>query len=189
MTRICGILAVCLLATPWGIAGAEEVEPTTLQIGRPATPAEIAAWDIDVSPDGTGLPPGGATARSGELIYHVKCAACHGPTGREGPNERLVGREPDDGFPFGESLKPRLTVGNYWPYATTLFDYTRRAMPSNAPGSLTDEEVYAVTAYVLYLNELIDYDDEMNAESLPAVTMPARHRFVTDDRAGGPEVR
>lgn len=160
-----------------------------LGIGEPAAAAAIAAWDIDVAPDGSGLPVGGATAREGAAVYRAYCAACHGATGREGPRDRLVGREPGDAFPFGERLDTPRTVGNYWPYATTLFDYTRRAMPENAPGSLSDAEVYAVTAYILYLNDLIGFDDEMNAQSLPAVVMPARKRFVPDDRAGGAEVR
>ena len=100
-----------------------------------------------------------------------------------------MGREPRDGFPFGEARGIRKTVGNYWPYATTIFDYVKRAMPMTSPGSLTPDEVYAVAAYILFLNEIIPEDAVMNAETLPAVVMPARDRFVRDDRVGGPEVR
>jgi cytochrome c len=100
-----------------------------------------------------------------------------------------VGREPREGFPFGETRGIRRTIGNYWPYATTIFDYVKRAMPMAAPGSLTANEVYAVAAYILFLNEIIPEDAVMDAQTLPAVVMPARDRFVTDDRVGGPEVR
>ena len=98
-------------------------------------------------------------------------------------------REPSEGFPFGERRGIRRTIGNYWPYATTIFDYVTRAMPMTAPGSLTPDEVYAVAAYILFLNEIIPEDAIMNAETLPVVIMPARDRFVPDDRVGGPEVR
>ena len=126
----------------------------------------------------------------GERVYMAKCAACHGITGTEGPNDRLVGREPREGFPFGAARgQYRRTVGIYWPYATTLFDYVRRAMPLDTPGSLTADEVYASIAYVLYLNEIIPEDAVMSAETVPAVMMPARDRFVPDNRMGGPEVR
>ncbi len=127
----------------------------------------------------------------GEAVYQAQCAACHGPTGTEGPNDRLVGREPREGFPFGQTRAFRLmrTIGNYWPYATTLYDFVNRAMPQTAPGSLTPDEVYAVSAYLLYLNEIIPADAVLDAETLPAVLMPARDRFVVDDREGGPVVR
>jgi cytochrome c len=171
------------------LSAAEESGPDRLDIGRPATADEIGRWDIDVSPTGAGLPSGGATAREGEPVYQAKCAACHGETGREKPHDRLAGREPGDEFSFGDNLTMRRTVGNYWPYATTLFDYTRRAMPAGAPGSLTDNEVYAVTAYVLYLNDLVGLDEPINALTLPVVAMPARDRFLPDDRRGGAEVR
>ena len=134
-------------------------------------------------------PTGEWLSRRGKLVYDLKCVACHGPTGQEGPNDRLVGREPRDGFPFGETRGIRKTVGNYWPYATTLFDYVNRAMPMTFPGSLTANEIYAVAAYILFLNEIIPEDAVMNAETLPAVVMPARDRFVPDNRVGGPEVR
>ena len=163
--------------------------PASFAIGRDATPAEIAVLDIDFGPDGAGAPPGSGSVAEGRLVYNVKCVSCHGITGTEGPNDRLVGREPRDGFPFGETRAIRRTVGNYWPYATTLFDYVKRAMPQTFPGSLTDNEIYAVAAYILFLNEIIPEDAVMSAETLPAVVMPARDRFVPDNRVGGPEVR
>ena len=183
----------CVPDTPNG--GSTSVEsgttewPGSFAIGRDATPAEIAALDIDFGPDGAGAPPGSGSVAEGKVVYDVKCAACHGATGREGPNDRLVGREPREGFPFGETRGIRKTIGNYWPYATTIFDYVNRTMPMTSPGSLTADEVYAVAAYLLFLNEIIPEDAVMNAETLPAVVMPARNRFVPDDRVGGPEVR
>ena len=163
--------------------------PASFAIGQDATPAEIDVLNIDFGPDGAGAPPGSGSVVEGRAVYNVKCVACHGITGQEGPNDRLVGREPREGFPFGETRGIRKTVGNYWPYATTIFDYVKRAMPMTFPGSLTDDEVYAVAAYILFLNEIIPEDAVMNAETLPAVVMPARNRFVPDDRVGGPEVR
>ena len=163
--------------------------PASFAFGRDATPAEIAALDIDFGPDGAGAPPGSGSVAEGKQVYDAQCERCHGPTGQEGPNDRLVGREPGDGFPFGETRDIRKTIGNYWPYATTIFDYVNRAMPMTSPGSLTADEVYAVAAYILFLNEIIPEDAVMNAETLTAVVMPARDRFVPDDRVGGPEVR
>jgi cytochrome c len=159
-------------------------------LGRPATAAEIAAWNIDVNPDGEGLPSGRGTAAEGDRVYAAKCASCHG-AGGEGlpPAPALVGREPREGFPFGRSLKYGRTVGNYWPYATTLYDYINRAMPVTAPGSLTAGEIYSVVAWILARNEIIDSAMVIDAASLPRVRMPARDRFVPDDRTGGLEFR
>jgi cytochrome c len=159
--------------------------PRTFGIGRAATPAEIGALDIDVGPDGAGLPPGRGTAAEGAAIYAVKCASCHGKTGTEGPNDVLVGRNAGDRFPFSQDASARRTIGNYWPYATTVFDYVRRAMPPNAPGSLTDDEVYALVAQLLVWNELIPADAAMDATSLPKVKMPARDYFKPDPRGTG----
>lgn len=159
-------------------------------IGRAATPAEIAAEDIAIGPDGAKLPAGSGTVAQGAMIFGARCASCHGVHG-EGisPNPKLVGRDPREGFPFGRDGKYVKTIGNYWPYATTLFDYVRRAMPLSAPGSLTDNEVYAVTAWLLAQNEVIPGDATLDAAALKAVKMPARDRFVKDDRKGGAEVR
>ena len=155
--------------------------PASFGFGRPATPAAIAALDISIQPDGKGLPAGSGNTPTGKAIYLMKCAACHGKTGVEGPAARLVG-------PMGDTTKAK-TIGNYWPYATTLFDYTRRAMPYNAPGSLSADEVYSLTAFLLCANRVIDSNTVMTAKNLPNVVMPARQFFVPDDRKGGPEIR
>ena len=154
-----------------GCAAGSRVE--TPNLGRPATAAEIAGWDISVGPDGAGLPPGGGTAVKGAAVYEQKCQACHGAKGAGQPNDRLVG-----GHGTLASKTPVRTIGSYWPYATTVFDYVRRAMPYAQPQSLTDDEVYAVTAYLLQLNGIIGESDEMNARTLPKVTMPNRGNFV-----------
>jgi S-disulfanyl-L-cysteine oxidoreductase SoxD len=163
--------------------------PSRFALGRPASADEIAVWNIDVMPDGTGLPPGNGSTLQGAAIYAHKCAACHGRTGTEGPFDRLVGREPRQGFPFGRDPQFVRTVGNYWPYATTLYDYVNRAMPLNAPGSLTPDEVYSLVAFLLWRNEIVADPAVMNAHSLPQVVMPAHDRFVVDNRQGGPEIR
>jgi mono/diheme cytochrome c family protein len=160
-------------------------EPASFGIGRPATPAEIAALDIDVGPDGVGLPPGRGTSADGAPIYAARCAGCHGKTGKEGPNDVLVGRLPGDAFTFARDPKAPKTIGSYWPYATTVFDYIRRAMPPDAPGSLRDNEVYGLVAYLLALNELIPADAVIDAASLPKVKMPAHDHFVPDTRGEG----
>ena len=157
----------------------------SLRLGRPATPQEVAAFDLDVNPAGVGLPPGQATAVSGAAIYAGKCARCHGAKG-EGvaPSPALVGRIPGDSFPFGNDPKVVKTVGNYWPYATTLYDYVRRTMPIDAPGSLTPGEIYGVVAVILADNRIIDSTAVIDATTLPKIKMPARDRFVPDDRQG-----
>ena len=141
--------------------------------GRAASPQEVAAWDISIPPSGAGLPAGGATAKEGRAVYEAKCASCHGMKGEGKPADPLVG-----GIGSLASNAPMRTVGSFWPYATTLFDYTRRAMPLGNPMSLTDKEVYAVTAYVLHLNGIISESEEMNAKTLPQVKMPNRDGFV-----------
>ena len=173
---------------PAAPATATTKPPATFGIGRPATPAEIAALDIDVGPDGAGLPPGRGTAADGAPIYAARCASCHGKTGKEGPNDVLVGRLPGDAFPFAKDPRAPKTIGSYWPYATTVFDYIRRAMPPDKPGSLKDEEVYGLVAYLLALNELIPPDAVVDAASLPKVKMPAHDHFVPDTR-GQPKPR
>jgi len=182
--RLALALSLCSAALLTAVHAQQPKVPERFGIGRPATPEEIAAWDIDVRPDGTGLPAGTARPADGAPIYAAKCSGCHGKTGKEGPNDRLVGRLPNDEFPFGREASVPHTIGNYWPYATTVFDYIRRAMPPDAPGSLKDAEVYALTAYLLNLNELIPSDAVIDATSLPKVKMPARDRFVPDPRGG-----
>ena len=142
-------------------------------LGEPISPADIAAWDIAILPDGTGLPPGSGTAAEGAPIYATKCALCHGVNQEGGISLALVG-----GAPLTNGIDTVKTIKNFWPVATTLFDYTRRAMPWLTPRTLTDDEVYALTAYLLAINNIIDEDDEMNAETLPEVQMPNRDGFI-----------
>ncbi len=163
--------------------GLPDHAPDRFGFGSAASDARIALWDIDVKPDGAGLPPGSGSVEEGRRLYQVQCMACHGPTGTEGPNDRLVPAGEWEQWPQGRA------VGGYWPYATTLFDYVRRAMPQATPGSLSDDQVYAVSAYVLHLNGLLPADATLDSASLAAVEMPARNRFVPDDRRGGLEVR
>ena len=150
-------------------------------LGRSATDEEIRAWNIDVSPSGEGLPSGQGTVKQGAQLYAAKCAACHGPTGVEGPKDKLVG-----GRDTLTSPKPIRTIGSYWPYATTLYDYIYRAMPFNAPQSLTPEETYSVIAWLLFQNQIIAEYMVLDAQSLPKVEMPNRHGFILDPR---PDVR
>ena len=149
------------------------VAQETPNLGRPATSAEIAGWDISIPPDGTGLPPGSGTPEQGAVVYVQKCQACHGEKGAGQPNDRLVG-----GQGTLTSANPVRTIGSYWPYATTVFDYVRRAMPYTQSQSLTNDEVYAVTAYLLHLNGIIRAQDVMNAQTLPQVQMPNREHFI-----------
>jgi cytochrome c len=178
-----GCVAIAAAQSPAGSQSSKE--PATFGIGRPATPADIAARDIDVGPDGVGLPPGKGTAAEGATIFAARCAGCHGKTGKEGPNDVLVGRIPNDEFPFVRDPRAPKTIGSYWPYATTVFDYIRRAMPPDKPGSLKDDEVYNLTAFLLAANELIPQDAVIDATSLPKVKMPARDHFKADTRGSG----
>jgi cytochrome c len=169
--------AVCV-ALALAIAGcASAVEKPSMiespNLGREATPAQIAGWDISVGPDGEGLPPGKGTPAIGAKVYEEKCQVCHGAKGAGQPNDRLVG-----GQGTLASKAPVRTIGSYWPYATTVFDYVRRSMPYTHPQSLRNEEVYAVTAYLLNLNGIIGDDDEMNAHTLPTVKMPNQANFI-----------
>ncbi len=157
--------------------------PARFGFGQPATDAQVARLDLDVRPDGLGLPAGSGTAATGATIFAAKCAACHGPGGTGGPNGALVTTAPAPG------KRAENVIGNYWPYATTVFDYIRRAMPFNAPGSLADAEVYALTAYLLTANKILPEKATLNAQTLPKIKMPAQPLFVPDDRKGGPEVR
>jgi len=151
-------------------------------LGRAVDKVEIKLWDIDVRPDGLGLPTGAGSVELGKAVYLQHCVSCHGERGAGGLNDRLVGRIAGDEFPFGRDATAKKTIGNYWPYASTLFDYTRRAMPYTQPGVLTDNEVYGVTAYLLHLNGLLDADAVLDAKGLRSIKMPSRDRFVVDDR-------
>jgi cytochrome c len=142
-------------------------------LGKPISPAEIAAWDISILPDGSGLPPGSGTPAQGSSIYADKCAICHGANATGGIAAALVG-----GRALTDGIETPKTIANFWPYATTLFDFTRRAMPWTKPRTLTNNEVYALTAYILALNKLIGENDVMNADTLPKVRMPNRDGFI-----------
>jgi cytochrome c len=146
----------------------------TPNLGRAATPEEIASWDISIGPDGVGLPPGSGTAQQGETVYIAKCLACHGEKGAGKPNDALVGGRGT----LERDQAPVKTAGSFWPYATTLFDYVRRAMPLNESKSLSNDEVYAVVAYLLRLNEIIGESDTISAQTLPKVRMPNVDGFL-----------
>jgi len=160
--------------------------PAKFGFGRPATAQEIAAWDIDVRPDGKGLPAGQGDVKKGRVLYAQKCAMCHGVDGTEKPGVKLLGNALVGDT--SATSKPK-TIGNYWPYATTLFDYMRRAMPYNLPGSLSNDEVYSITAYLLNANKIIKADVVLDAKNLYKVVMPAKKLFIMDDRKGGPEIK
>lgn len=182
------ILVACQVADRSPNAAAE-----TYGLGTPATPAEVAALDVDVTPSGEGLPPGRGDAARGATLYQAQCALCHGASGEGAPGNPpgppLVGRDPREGFAFGSDPKLVRTVGNYWPEATTLFDYVRRTMPLQAPGSLTDDEVYSLTAHLLVANDILPPGASLDSATLMAIRMPARDRFVRDTRRGGAEVK
>jgi cytochrome c len=160
--------ASLLLATTAGVSLAE-----TPHLGKPLDEAAIANWDISILPDGTGLPKGSGTSAQGAAIFAEKCSACHGDNGKGGVAAALVGDRKLAGISASQK-----TIKNFWPYATTIFDFIRRAMPFTAPRSLSDDEVYALTAYILAENKLIDANDTMNAETLPKVKMPNRDNFI-----------
>ncbi|MFD1139745.1 c-type cytochrome [Larkinella insperata] len=160
--------------------------PKTFGFGKPVTTQQLTRLDTDVRPDGKGLPAGSGTARQGKPIYAAKCASCHGPTGVEGPNDQLVIIK---GLTDPAAKAKNKVIGNYWPYATTVFDYIKRAMPFNQPGSLSDPEVYSLTAFLLHANGIIKETDVMNAQTLPNIQMPNRGSFVPDDRLSTPAVR
>jgi S-disulfanyl-L-cysteine oxidoreductase SoxD len=165
--------------------------PERFGFGTPATTEEIRQANTEVTPDGRGLPHDSGTVAQGESIYRLRCSGCHGATGTEGPFDHLVGREPGDSFNFGRdpNFLAKRTIGNYWPYATTLYDYVHRAMPFDAPGSLSSNEVYSVVAYLLYRNQIVPGNAVMSDRTLPLVRMPAGDRFVVDNRSGGRTVR
>jgi S-disulfanyl-L-cysteine oxidoreductase SoxD len=171
-----GSIAVGSAMVAVWVVGAAPAADTRLGIGRAATPEEIAGWDIDVRADGQGLPPGRGSVSEGQKIYAETCAGCHGQNGEGKPADPLVG-----GFGTLATEKPVKTVGSYWPYATTLFDFVRRAMPFNAPQSLTPDQVYAVSAYILYLNKIVAADTVLDAGSLPKIVMPNRNGFSSPD--------
>jgi cytochrome c len=173
---VLAIAGLSALATAVPVHSARAQLPT-YGLGRAPTAEEIKAWDVTIPPDGKGLPPGSGTAAQGEPVYARRCASCHGERGENPKYDRLVG-----GRGTLKTDKPVKTVGSYWPFATTLWSYINRAQPFDEPGSLTHEQVYAVTAYLLYLNGVIGEHDVLDARTLPAVLMPNRDGFVPDPR-------
>lgn len=158
-------------------AGALCAQPPKYGVGHTPSPEEIRQWDISIAPDGTGLPEGSGTAAAGREVYVNRCAQCHGEKGEGRDSVALAG-----GQGTLKNPKPQRTVGSYWPYATTIWDYVNRAMPFKNPGMLSRDQVYAVTAYVLFLNGIVGENDVMDARSLPKVRMPNRNGFVADPR-------
>ena len=171
MKRLKIILISVLIAVGINPLNAEQQSPN---LGQAVSPDEIAKWDISVFPDGEGLPKGEGSVEQGEKVYQQQCMSCHGQSGLGSvAGDQLAGAQ------MGlTSEYPEQTIGSYWPYATTVFDVIRRSMPMTAPGSLTDNEVYAVTAYLLYLNNIISKDDVINSETLAKVKMPNENGFV-----------
>ena len=166
-----GMLATLLILNFLKPVFADELQGPHL--GQPASKKEIDQWEIGIMPNGEGLPRGTGTAQEGRVVYEKNCVSCHGPEGSGGTADQLAGATMTL-----TSEYPEKTIGTYWPYATTLFDMTLRSMPTNAPGTLTNDEVYAVTAYLLYLNKIIGEKDQMNAKTLPQVKMPNRAGFI-----------
>jgi len=177
------VLAACKIDARNDYLG--DKEPQRFDLGHAASAAEVAAVDIDVTPSGAGLPAGSGTAAQGATLYATNCASCHGANGEGKPPAypQLLGG-PKGSFDFASDFKIPRTVGNYWPYATTLFDYIRRAMPLAAPGTLTPDQTYAVTAYLLNREGIIPDGTSLDAKSLAAIQMPAKSHFVVDDRRG-----
>lgn len=163
------ILAIALLAQP--------LYAQKYGLGRAASPEEVANWDMTIGPEGEELPEGSGSVEEGAQVYEVRCKECHGEAGAGGDQAALVG-----GPKELKQAPPIKTVGSYWPYATTLFDYTRRAMPFEEPGTLNADQLYAVTAYVLSLSGIVDENATLDRESLPKVVMPNRDGFVRDPR-------
>ncbi len=173
-----GALAALSVALSAGVAPAAG----EYGLGTPATAEQIAGWDIDVRPDGVGLPPGRGTAEQGERIYGEQCARCHGEFGEGAGNYPVL----MGGIGSLTRDRPLKTIGSYWPYATTVFDYVRRAKPFGHAQTLDNDQVYALTALLLHLNELVAYEEVMDATTLPAVQMPNRDGFIEDDRPDTP---
>jgi len=176
LTALCTVSVLCVV---WATGVA--AQSPKFGVGRPPTPEELRDLGSAIAPDGTGLPPGSGSVAEGRRVFAAQCARCHGPSGEGDVGARLVG-----GQGTLKTPKPLRTVGSFWPYATTLWDYVNRAMPFDKPGSLTPQEVYAAAAFVLNLNGIIRDDEVMDAATLPKVQMPNRLGFVADPRPDVP---
>ena len=186
LKTLASIINLVLLSTTLFAQQPTSRTSTIFGFGKPATAQEIALLDIDVRPDGKGLPPGQGDATKGKVLYLAKCVACHGDNDSDLSKVKLLAPIlVSDTIAKSRSK----TIGNYWPYATTLYDYLRRSMPYNAPGTLTDNEVYSLTAYLLSANKIIKPTQVLNAKNLPKIIMPAKKLFIMDDRKGGPDVK
>jgi S-disulfanyl-L-cysteine oxidoreductase SoxD len=163
------VLAAAVL---FALASSTAIAQQGPNLGQPITEKEVGAWDINAMPDGTGLPPGSGTPAQGAPIYAQKCAVCHGEGGKGGTSAALVGKPPLN------TIEAPKTIANFWGYSTTVFDFIRRAMPWTQPRTLTNDEVYAITAYILAENKLIGPNDVMNAQTLPKVKMPNADNFI-----------
>ena len=182
---VTGVIAIWIASLRSASLSGERVAPAaqspTFGVGHAPKPEQLKLIDIDVTPDGQGLVPGSGTAAKGKDVYTRRCETCHGPTGTEGPQEVIAGGKGSLATP-----KPQKTVGSYWPYATTLWDYINRAMPFDHPSTLTPDEVYSATAYVLFLNGIVGEQDVLNQTTLVEVKMPNRNGFVADPRPDTP---
>ena len=173
LTRLVGFAALFSMVG----ASAASGQLPTYGVGRAPTAEEVKAWDLTIPPDGQGLPPGSGTAALGKPIYTQRCASCHGEKGEDPKYSRLVG-----GRGSLVTAQPVRTIGSFWQYATTLWSYIRRTQPFDEPGSLTPDEVYAVTAHLLHLNGIVKEDAVLDAATLPRIRMPNRDGFVPDPR-------
>ena len=165
-----GILALLLVAGWLAPAGAQEAR---IQLGTPISEDQLIGFDLIAAPDGGGMPPGAGTARQGRAVYELNCLRCHAVNGAGVSGNTIIA-----GGDMRSEESPLRTVGSYWPHASTLFDFIRRAMPADAPKTLTDEEAYQVTAYVLFLNGIVGEDESINSETLTAIAMPNGDGFV-----------
>ncbi|SHM01475.1 c-type cytochrome [Roseibium suaedae] len=183
MSKSPKLLALTLgitLTLPFAAVAAGSADTAkTFGLGRPAEADEIAAWDIDVRPDGTGLPEGSGTVAEGEVLFTDNCATCHGDFG-EGAGRWPVLAGGQDTL---KEDRPEKTIGSYWPYLSTVYDYVRRAMPYGNARSLSDDEVYALTAYLLYLNDVVtDEEFKLSKENFTGIHLPNEANFIADDR-------
>lgn len=167
---MCMYKLIAIIATP--LIASTILAQESPDLGESVSTADLAALDYVILPNGDGLPPGSGNAKTGAQVFNTYCVACHGEGGSGGINDVLVG-----GHGTLTSDRPQKTVGSFWPYATTVFDYVRRAMPLQSPGVLSNDELYAVTAYLLFVNDVIGENVTIDASTLPAVEMPNRDNF------------